>query len=90
MNEHTVPDPINWVECGLVASDLDGTNDHDVTDEAEARELAAELLGSERQVQRVDDLGWLVEFTDDEWAELEANGWFGRENDRASLEAEMP
>jgi hypothetical protein len=51
-----------------------------------------ELLGPDRAVEAFDFTvgSWLVEFTDDELAQLRENRYFGLDNDGRRLEAEWP
>lgn len=67
-------------------------NDRDVTSLARARQLVTLLLGSPRETEQVvgSPGAFLVAFTDDELAELEANGWFGRDLGTIGLSAEWP
>ncbi len=64
----------------------------DVTSPVRARELAALLMGSPRQVEPVfgSPGTWLVEFTEEEAAQLRIHGLLMRDSGSAELTAEMP
>jgi hypothetical protein len=79
------------VEVGLMDVTPDG-DEVEVTDATHAREVVNELLGPDRAVEAFDFTvgSWLVEFTDDELAQLRENRYFGLDNDGRRLEAEWP
>jgi hypothetical protein len=85
---------VSGVAVAIVATDLEDGREFDVVGQDLAELIVARLLGPGRQVEPVGGegaaLGWLVSFTRSEFEELTSNGFFGREDDRASIEAEWP
>lgn len=81
------------VSVALIATDPEDGHDFDVVSEELAADLILRLFGEPRRFESEAGFpgAWLVEFTPDEWEQLQANGFFGLEApDEGSLEAEMP
>ncbi len=80
---------IEGVEAAIAGTDPDTGHDYDVKDLETAQRAVDRLLGPGRKVETQAFPGsFLVSLTDDEWRQLQANGYLGYEDDEFTIEIE--